>query len=158
MNRQDRTRDRLAIVLSGLLVLAFSSAPAVAAETTLPPTGDAAFAAYELVPLLDDSQPYAGPATPTSLDDVSLTEQAERLLSPAARTRLAEQGFVVVPEEVRLFHQAYDEQYYTGTPVYVTTDAAYHAWHQVFDKTLRALETRRLSPALAKLLELRLGE
>ena len=46
-----------------------------------------------------------------------------------------------MPEEFRLFHQAYDEQYYAGTPVFVTTDAAYHAWHQVFDKTLRDLET-----------------
>ena len=152
MNRQRRTIKRLAIALSGLLILASSSAPAIAAEATLPQTGGE-FGAYELVPLLDDSQPYAGSATPTSLDDVSLTGQVERLLSPAARTKLAEQGFVVVPEQFRLFHHAYDEQYYEGTPVYVTTDAAYHAWHQVFDKTLRELETRRLSPALAKLLE-----
>ena len=152
MNRQRRTIKRLAIALSGLLILASSSAPAIAAEATLPQTGGE-FGAYELVPLLDDSQPYAGSATPTSLDDVSLTGQVDRLLSPAARTKLAEQGFVVVPEQFRLFHHAYDEQYYEGTPVYVTTDAAYHAWHQVFDKTLRELETRRLSPALAKLLE-----
>ena len=34
----------------------------------------------------------------------------------------------------------------------MTTDAAYHAWHQVFDKILRDLETKRLSPALADLL------
>ena len=152
MNRQRRTIKRLAIALSGLLILASSSAPAIAAEATLPQTGGE-FGAYELVPLLDDSQPYAGSATPTSLDDVSLTGQVDRLLSPAARTKLAEQGFVVVPEQFRLFHHAYDEQYYEGTPVYVTTDAAYHAWHQVFDKTLRELETRRLSPALAKLLK-----
>ncbi len=140
MNRQGRTIKRLAIALSGLLILASSSAPAIAAETTLPQTG-ADFGTYELVPLLDDSQPYAGPATPMSLDDVSLTGQVERLLSPAARTKLAEQGFVVVPEQFRLFHHAYDEQYYEGTPVYVTADAAYHAWHQVFDKTLRELES-----------------
>ncbi len=144
--------NRLATVLVGLLALAVSSSPAMAADQTLPSTGSD-FGSYELVPLLDDGQPYAGPATPTSLDAVSLTEQVERLLTPDARAKLAVQGFVVVPERFRLFHHAYDEQYYEGTPVYVTTDAAYHAWHQVFDKTLRDVETRRLSPALAKLLE-----
>jgi hypothetical protein len=82
-----------------------------------------------------------------------MTDQVERLLDPAARATLAEQGFVVVPEEFRLFHHAYDEQYYTGTPVFLTTDAAYHTWHLIFDKTLRDLETKRLSPALADLLE-----
>ena len=80
-----------------------------------------------------------------------MTEQVDGLLTPEARTKLAEQGFVVVPEDFRLFHQAYDEQYYSGTPVFVTTDAAYHAWHQVFDKILRDLETKRLSPALGEL-------
>ena len=34
----------------------------------------------------------------------------------------------------------------------MTTDAAYHAWHQVFDKTLRDLETKELAPALETLL------
>ncbi len=147
---------RLAIVLSGLLALA-AAAPATAAdpgttEPALPSTaGD--FGPYELVPLLADSEPYAGPATPTSLDDVSLSEQVDGLLTPEARAKLAEQGFVVMPEQFRLFHHAYDEQYYEGTPVYVTTDAAYNAWHEVFDKTLRDLETRRLTPALGELLD-----
>ncbi len=81
-----------------------------------------------------------------------MTEQVEELLSPEARATLEAQGFVVVPEEFRLFHQAYDEQFYSGTPVFVTTDAAYHAWHQVFDKILRDLETERLAPALGQLL------
>ena len=44
---------------------------------------------------------------------------------------------------------AYDSQAYTGTPVFMTTDAAYDAWHLVFDKVLRTVETKRLSPALA---------
>jgi hypothetical protein len=110
------------------------------------------FGEYELVPLLADDPPYAGPPTPTSLDDVVMTEQVEALLTPEARAKLASQGFVIVPEEFRLFHHAYDEQYYAGTPVFVTTDAAYHAWHQVFDKTLRDLETKRLTPALTSLL------
>jgi hypothetical protein len=142
---------RLAIALSGLLALAAASGPASAADPTLPSTGGG-FGTYQLLPLLDDSTAYAGPATPTSLDDVSMTRQVDKLLTPEARAKLAEQGFVVVPEQFRLFHSAYDEQYYAGTPVYVTTDAAYNAWHEVFDKTLRDLEGRRLSPALGELL------
>ena len=110
------------------------------------------FGDYQLVPLLGDETPYAGPATPTSLDGVQMADQVASLLTPEARTKLAEQGFVVMPDEFRLFHQAYDEQYYQGIPVFVTTDAAYHAWHQVFDKVLRDLETKRLSPALGELL------
>ncbi|MGD8682808.1 MAG: DUF3160 domain-containing protein [Chloroflexota bacterium] len=147
---------RLAIVLSGLLVLSAPAGPLLGAEAgatdpTLPSTGGG-FGTYELVPLLDEAQAYAGPPTPASLDAVSMTNQVARLLTSEARAKLAEQGFVIVPEEFRLFHHAYDEQYYEGTPVYVTTDAAYHAWHQVFDKTLRDIETKRLSPLLGKLL------
>ena len=43
---------------------------------------------------------------------------------------------------------AYDSQAYTGTPAFVTTDAAYHTWHLVFDKVLR---TRRDQAAVAAL-------
>ena len=81
-----------------------------------------------------------------------MSDEVAGLLSPEARTKLAEQGFVVVPEEFRLFHHAYDWQLYSSTPVFVTTDVAYHAWHQVFDKTLRDLETGQLAPALDALL------
>ena len=149
-------------LLSGLLGLTVATSPAMAAESSpsepaLPSSGDT-FGSYELVPLLDDGPPYAGPATPTSLADVGMTDQVDKLLTPEARARLAEQGFVIVPEQFRLFHQAYDEQYYSGTPVFVTTDAAYNAWHEVFDKTLRDLETRRLSPALRELLTGMLAE
>jgi len=148
---------RVSVYLGGLLTLALAStllgvAGPAGAATELPSV-DSDFGEYQLVPLLSDEASYAGAATPTSLDDVAMTKQVDKLLSPEARTKLAEQGFVIVPEKFRLFHHAYDEQYYVGTPVFVTTDAAYHAWHQVFDKTLRDLETKRLSPALGKLLK-----
>jgi hypothetical protein len=126
-----------------------TEAPATAVEIPAVETG---FGEYALIPLLGDDAPYAGPATPTTLDDVTMSDEVAGLLSDEARARLAEQGFVVVPEEFRLFHHAYDWQLYTSTPVFVTTDAAYHAWHQVFDKTLRDLETQELAPALETLL------
>lgn len=128
-----------------------AEAPSSTTATELPSI-DVGFAEYELVPLLPDEPAYAGPATPTSLDGVQRTDLVSELLTPEAEARLAAHGFVVVPDELRLFHQAYDQQYYTSTPVFVTTDAAYHAWHQVFDKILRDLETKQLSPALADLL------
>jgi hypothetical protein len=134
------------------LVLALGVGGGVGRAATELPSVAPGFGTYEPVPLLPETTPYAGPATPTSLDGVGMTDQVDRLLDADARAKLADQGFVVVPEEFRLFHHAYDEQFYTGTPVYLTTDAAYHAWHQVFDKTLRDLETRRLSPALEELL------
>ncbi len=145
------------VVLRSLIVTALAATllaagvPATGQDEM--PSVDSGFGDYQLVPLLSDGTPYAGPATPVSLDAVAMTKQVKKLLDPGARAKLAEQGFVIVPEEFRLFHHAYDEQFYEGTPVFVTTDAAYHAWHQVFDKTLRDLETRKLSPALAKLLK-----
>jgi len=140
----------LGLTLTLAATLLATALPA-AAQSELP-AAETTFGQYELVPLLDDDTPYAGPATPTSLDDVQMTDQVDGLLDQDARAKLAEQGFVIVPEEFRLFHHAYDEQYYEGTPVFVTTDAAYHAWHQVFDKTLRDLEAKQLAPALADLL------
>ena len=156
MNRTKLVPPGLLIACLALSLLAPGSAlaqdePATTTATELPSI-DVGFGDYQLVPLLGDETPYAGPATPTSLDGVAMTDLVDGLLTPEARTKLAAQGFVVVPEEFRLFHHAYDEQYYSSTPVFVTTDAAYHAWHQVFDKILRDLETKRLSPALADLL------
>jgi hypothetical protein len=137
---------------SGSPVAAASAAPGTAVSG-LPETATTSFGDYTLAPLLDDATPYAGPATPTSLDGVRMSDQVDRLLTPEARARLAEQGFVVMPEDFRLFHNAYEEQLYEGTPVFVTTDAAYYVWHQVFDKVLRDLETTRLSPILNDLLD-----
>ena len=41
---------------------------------------------------------------------------------------------------------------YKGRPVFVTTDAAYHHWHLVFDKVLRDVEQLELLPELESLL------
>ena len=49
------------------------------------------------------------------------------------------------------FSAAYDSQAYSGTPVFMTTDAAYDAWHLVFDKVLRSVETNVLLPRLKEL-------
>lgn len=111
------------------------------------------FAAYTAVPALDpDTPPYAGPATPGSLEGVRVAAELEPALAePGVAEALAERGFVVVPSDLRLFHFAYQGNVYQGWPVFVTTDAAYHAWHLVFDKLLRDLEQQVLLPRLEQL-------
>ncbi len=156
MNRATNPAMNRAALISGLLSLSLLATLAATTGPTLAtdelPQIDTGFGDYTLVPRLVDANPYAGPATPTSLKGVKMTKDVAGLLTRDAKSKLKEQGFVVVPDEFRLFHQAYEQQYYSGTPVFVTTDAAYHAWHQVFDKTLRDLETRKLTPALDALL------
>ncbi len=111
------------------------------------------FGEYTSVPLLDaDAPAYAGPATPQSLDGVQIAPEVQRALEQAGVSEtLAENGFVVVPADFRLFHFAYQGNVYEGWPVFVTTDTAYHTWHLVFDKMLRSLEQEVLLPKLETL-------
>jgi hypothetical protein len=120
------------------------------------PVGMVAFAAeVPSVPLLHpDEPPYAGPPTPRSLDGVAVAPSvAEVLRDPAVSDALTRNGFVVVPSDLRLFHFAYQGNLYEGWPVFVTTDAAYHVWHLVFDKLLRSLEQDVLLPELERLVD-----
>ncbi len=137
-------------LILGVAMLAPTSA---AVATELPDPDVPEFGEYELVPLLADVPAYAGPSTPTSLDGVHIGHPGSESLTPKARERLAEQGFVIVPSRERLFHDVYSDYSWDGTPTFVTTDAAYHTWHLVFDKLLRETEQRRLLPALERLVE-----
>lgn len=123
--------------------------PPPPAELALP-FARALFAEYAGVALTDPaSPPYAGPATPHSLDGVRIAPPIrDALAAPGVEQALAEQGFVVVPGDMRLLHFAYAENLYGGWPVFVTTDVAYHDWHLVFDKVLRSLEQEVLLPKL----------
>jgi hypothetical protein len=109
------------------------------------------FGTFREVPLLDDSLAYAGPPTPTSLDEVTIFGPVDDVLTPVARDLLAAQGFAVVPGEARLFHHVYGYNEYVPYPVFVTTDSAFHAWHLAFDKVLRDVEEEALLPALERL-------
>ena len=138
---------------------ASTSAPNPA--TTLPtksaqivlPTSPVRFASYKVVRLLGRSAPpYAGPSTPRSLTGVRIVPQVRRVLAnPGVAAALAKNGFVVVPSSLRLFQYAYEGNVYSGWPVFVTTDVAYHEWHLLYDKTLRSLEQDVLLPKLEKL-------
>ncbi|NLI19147.1 MAG: DUF3160 domain-containing protein [Actinomycetales bacterium] len=124
-----------------------------AAFAGLPTTAQAAFATFAGVPLLDPDEPtYGGPVTPASLDDVTLaTALTSEVGEAGVAAALEEQGFVVVPADYRQLHFLYDDNLYATVPSYVTTDAAYHVWHLVFDKVLRAVEEETLLPALDEL-------
>ena len=130
---------------------AASASPPVQALTI--PGALVLFAEMTDVPLLGkDADPYAGPRTPRSLKDVSVTpDVAEILQDERVRRALEDNGFVVVPEDYLLFHFPYQNNVYEGWPVFVTTDAAYHMWHLAFDKVLRSLEQEVLLPELETL-------
>jgi len=117
------------------------------------PAAATAFGSFTPVPLLGAGAPaYTGAATPNSLDSVQVSAAVRKALqNPGVADALAANGFVVVPSDMRLFQYAYEGNVYDGYPVYVTTDAAYHVWHLVFDKTLRTVEQQALLPKLQQL-------
>ncbi len=116
----------------------------------LPTTAQAPFAPFAGVPLLDPDEPaWRGPAMPASLGDVAVaTALTSEVGEAGVAAALEEQGFVVVPADYRQLHFLYDDNLYASVPSYVTTDAAYHVWHLVFDKLLRDAEQETLLPAL----------
>jgi hypothetical protein len=117
------------------------------------PVANVHFSTFATVPLMRADTPhYAGPATPHSLAGVRIVSEVRQAIrKPGVSATLTKQGFVVVPSQLTLFHMAYDGNVYGGWPVFVTTDVAYHEWHQVFDKILRSLEQQVLLPKLDKL-------
>jgi hypothetical protein len=137
-----------------------SSPPAstTVGPTTTPQGGGAlpgstfAFGTLAFIPLLSNQPAYAGPPTPHSLDGVSIVPSLRSELTPAVEEALTTQGFAIVPADYALFSNAYEQAPVEGYPVFVTTDAAYNAWHLAFDKILRSLEQDTLLPKLEQLL------
>jgi len=120
------------------------------------PVSPVHFADFTPVPLMNPSLPaYAGPATPHSLGGVTIVPDLRWILKhPRLVTALEKNGFVISNGEwgaLDLFQGAYQGSEYTGWPVFVTTDVAYHEWHLVFDKVLRDLEQKELLPKLETL-------
>ena len=118
------------------------------------PTPPVRFAEYQPVPLVGpDSPAYTGPSTPHSLAQVTIAASLRKEIKqvPTLGPLLEKEGFAVVPSGSSLFQWEYEGNEYGGWPVYMTTDAAYNAWHLVFDKILRDLEQQVLLPKLEKL-------
>ncbi len=136
-----------------------STTPVVRAPSPVGLRSTTPFAPYRWVPALDDSEAYAGPATPNSFDDVLLVPtQQEKIDNPEwsdlsiAQRSIETNGFAVLETSNRFFHDGYKYSSYGYEPLFVTTDALYHSWHLVFDKVLRDTEQQRLLPILETLL------
>jgi hypothetical protein len=110
------------------------------------------FGSVAAIPLLDESTAYAGRASPSSLAGITTTPYVASLLEDGdVRRTLEQNGFVAVAADYPLFHHVYDQADYDNAPVFLTTDAAYHAWHLAFDKVLRDTEEETLLPILDRL-------
>jgi hypothetical protein len=91
---------------------------------------------------------WSGPDWPNSLGGVAFAD----VVPSALQARLASDGFAIDGSETSthlawLYLSLYP---YGGRPVFVTTDAAYHQWHLVFDKILRDAEEQSLLPVLER--------
>lgn len=76
-----------------------------------------------------------------------------RWLPAAARRHLQKHGFAVVRprEPYGEFHQVYNENAYLGLPSLVTSDAALHLTHLLFDHAVSRMEEEVLGPALTRM-------
>lgn len=110
------------------------------------------FAPFVEIPLLTDAPPYAGPATPASIQGLYLPASMRYELDTPAIDTLEQQGFVVVPGGAPLFHPLYQQIHYEGEVYFVTTDVGYHYLHLAFSKILRELEQTELLPILEDLM------
>jgi Protein of unknown function (DUF3160) len=157
-----RWKAALAVVTAGALVLLACTGDDDTATTTTTTTSTtepeqferAVFASLRDVPFLDGS-PYSGPDLPTSLDEVLISPRIADTIAayPEIGDMLAEQGVAIVPSDHRLFQQPYSEEAYAdGTPVFVSTDVAYHLTHLAFSKVLRTAEAQTFLPVLEGLL------
>ena len=94
------------------------------------------FADY--VPYQVEAQP-AVPGYEIDLGQVANPDLLTRL-SDEQRALLEENGFVVVPSRVAQIYEIYKSAKERGIPIFVTTDALLHAYHILYDYTLRSAE------------------
>ncbi|HHE76618.1 MAG TPA: DUF3160 domain-containing protein [Candidatus Parcubacteria bacterium] len=76
-------------------------------------------------------------------DDFSLSEKAKEML--------VKNGFVVLPFWDNEFFPLYENNRYTYTPSFITTDSILHNYHLMFDFLLENLEKKELASELRKL-------
>jgi len=99
-------------------------------------TAPGGFADY--VPYQVKVQP-AVPGYEIDLGQVANPDLLTRL-SAEQRALLEENGFVVVPSRVDQIYEIYKSAKDRGIPIFVTTDALLHAYHILYDYTLRSAE------------------
>ena len=72
-------------------------------------------------------------------------------LSTEERSKLHENGFIVIPAEYKKIYQIYKDARQDNIPIFVTTDLVLHTAHLLFDYTLRLVELEHLKDQLTNL-------
>jgi hypothetical protein len=136
-----------------------STAPIInTSPTVTPPPSNPAlppFAVDLSLPFAQDMSLTHWSPTALGAQDITLPVNLNKVvnfhvldgLTTAEQAFLAQNGFVVIHSQEAQFGDirvgVADLQ---GQPYYLTTDAAYHAVHLLFDELLKALESQQLSP------------
>ncbi|HUL62170.1 MAG TPA: DUF3160 domain-containing protein, partial [Methanocella sp.] len=115
----------------------------------------AAFANYVPLPVTVTPS-VASYSVPSDLSGVAYLESAG--LDAAGRALLAKNLFCARPSTDDQVYDVYKRCKEAGQPVFVTTDAVLHAYHILFDFTLRRAEVDKLLPAVTELTGLMLDE
>ncbi|MEN1760256.1 DUF3160 domain-containing protein [Anoxynatronum sibiricum] len=109
----------------------------------------ASFASYQEVPTAYTPQV---PAYTVAPDLSNITNLSDFEFSPAAMRLLAENGFVVVPNDYyQEFFVVYETNLYEPLPSFITTDSMLHNYHLFFSHLLRVTEREHLVPELKAL-------
>lgn len=77
-------------------------------------------------------------------DDLSNVANIDRFegFSDEQKKQLAENGFIVLPSTHLKAHYVYDNNEYQNIPSFITSDVALHLYHQFYDRSLMAVETK----------------
>lgn len=106
------------------------------------------FATYQEVPVNVSPQI---PDYTINTDLSNIENPGEIRISGEMQQKLAQNGFVVVPDFYREFFSVYEENRYSSIPNFVTTDSMLHNYHLMFNHLLKSLEEDKLAPALEQL-------
>jgi len=93
---------------------------------------------------------------PVAVDQLPNADALQHV-TPEQKQRLAQQGFVVIPDTADQMFYLY-EDYATDAaepvPNFITVDSMLHAYHLFFDFSLRSVETNHLAAAVTRLTDL----
>jgi len=113
--------------------------------------------AWSLVQTVDFEQPdyetpsYEAKVTPyTVKKDLSNIENLNQFagFTKEQIDMLVNNGFAVLPSEATKIFYTYDDNEYKGVPNFVTSDTVLHLYHQFYDKSLMAIESKYLNQDL----------
>lgn len=105
-------------------------------------------------------QPYTGKtiSLPFRLEQMANVHVLDGLTA-AQKTFLAQNGFVVIhSQEAQFGDIRVETAQQTGQPYYLTTDAAFHALHLLFDDMLKAIEREYFRPQMLAITQAALQE